>query len=68
MVGLIYILWAITSLLSSTLSSSWDPRVIRGVNIGGWLLTEEWITPSLYDSTDAADEWHLCNELGQSVV
>nr|XP_019008690.1 uncharacterized protein I206_06372 [Kwoniella pini CBS 10737]OCF47471.1 hypothetical protein I206_06372 [Kwoniella pini CBS 10737] len=38
--------------------------VIRGVNLGGWLLTEEWITPSLY-TDDAADEWHLCEELGK---
>ncbi|WWC59257.1 uncharacterized protein I303_101807 [Kwoniella dejecticola CBS 10117] len=38
--------------------------VIRGVNLGGWLLTEEWITPSLY-TNDAADEWHLCAELGK---
>ncbi|WWC87111.1 uncharacterized protein L201_001997 [Kwoniella dendrophila CBS 6074] len=38
--------------------------VIRGVNLGGWLLTEEWITPSVYTS-DAADEWHLCLDLGK---
>lgn len=31
----------------------------------GWLVTERWITPSLYDSTSADDEWHLCNELGK---
>ncbi|TKA70687.1 hypothetical protein B0A55_07004 [Friedmanniomyces simplex] len=24
------------------------------------------ITPSVYDSTSAADEWHLCNELGKA--
>ncbi|TKA47647.1 hypothetical protein B0A54_02021 [Friedmanniomyces endolithicus] len=45
-----------------TLGSS-EP--IRGVNLGGWLVTEQWITPSIYDSTSAADEWHLCNELGK---
>ncbi|WVR04483.1 hypothetical protein IAU60_001486 [Kwoniella sp. DSM 27419] len=38
--------------------------VIRGVNLGGWLLTEQWITPSLYNG-DAADEWHLCTQLGK---
>nr|XP_019047390.1 hypothetical protein I302_04003 [Kwoniella bestiolae CBS 10118]OCF26320.1 hypothetical protein I302_04003 [Kwoniella bestiolae CBS 10118] len=38
--------------------------VIRGVNLGGWLLTEEWITPSIY-TDDAADEYHLCAELGK---
>ncbi|KAK3075754.1 hypothetical protein LTR53_000692 [Teratosphaeriaceae sp. CCFEE 6253] len=38
---------------------------VRGVNLGGWLVTEQWITPSVYDSTSAGDEWHLCNELGK---
>ncbi|KAK5707246.1 hypothetical protein LTR17_020879 [Elasticomyces elasticus] len=38
---------------------------IRGVNLGGWLVTEQWITPSVYDSSSANDEWHLCNELGK---
>ncbi|KAK4547969.1 hypothetical protein LTR36_010688 [Oleoguttula mirabilis] len=40
------------------------PDVVRGVNLGGWLVSEEWITPSLYQSTGASDEWHLCNTLG----
>ncbi|EJD00408.1 exo-beta-1,3-glucanase [Fomitiporia mediterranea MF3/22] len=33
---------------------------IYGVNIGGWLLLEPWITPSLFDNTgnpDIIDEW-----------
>ncbi|THH03953.1 hypothetical protein EW145_g5870 [Phellinidium pouzarii] len=33
---------------------------VRGVNIGGWLVLEPWITPSLFDNTgnDAiVDEW-----------
>lgn len=41
-----------------------SPDAIRGVNIGGWLVSEEWITPSVYEKTDANDEWHLCNEIG----
>lgn len=39
---------------------------IRGVNLGGWLLSEPWLTPSLYDSTSADDEWHLCAALGKA--
>ncbi|KAI9635807.1 glycoside hydrolase superfamily [Dioszegia hungarica] len=39
---------------------------IRGVNLGGWLLTERWITPSVYRGTGAYDEWHLCASLGRS--
>nr|POE90033.1 putative glucan 1,3-beta-glucosidase a [Quercus suber] len=39
---------------------------IRGVNLGGWLVTEQWITPSLYSNApDADDEWHLCQQLGR---
>ncbi|WVQ69045.1 uncharacterized protein L199_007257 [Kwoniella botswanensis] len=39
-------------------------EVIRGVNLGGWLLTEEWITPSIY-TNGAEDEYHLCAGLGK---
>ncbi|KAJ5911584.1 glucan 1-3-beta-glucosidase A [Penicillium subrubescens] len=39
---------------------------VRGVNIGGWLVLEPWITPSVFDNVgDAAvDEWSLCATLG----
>ncbi|KAH7930933.1 glycoside hydrolase family 5 protein [Leucogyrophana mollusca] len=33
---------------------------VRGVNLGGWLVLEPWITPSLFDNTgntDIVDEW-----------
>jgi len=33
---------------------------VRGVNLGGWLVIEPWITPSLFDGTgnpDIIDEW-----------
>lgn len=30
---------------------------LRGVNLGGWLVLERWITPSLFTSTDAKDEY-----------
>ncbi|KAI7459442.1 hypothetical protein KC357_g9165 [Hortaea werneckii] len=39
--------------------------VVRGVNLGGWLVTEPWMTPSLFEDTDTEDEWHLCNQLGK---
>ncbi|RLV95768.1 Glucan 13-beta-glucosidase [Spathaspora sp. JA1] len=39
------------NITESTLSVYDDPMdKIYGVNIGGWLLTEPWITPSLYDN------------------
>ena len=40
-------------------SSLWF-AIVRGVNIGGWLIVEPWITPSLFDNTgndSIIDEW-----------
>ena len=30
---------------------------LRGVNLGGWLVLERWMTPSLFAGTDASDEY-----------
>ncbi|HMR72503.1 MAG TPA: cellulase family glycosylhydrolase [Candidatus Saccharibacteria bacterium] len=30
---------------------------LRGVNLAGWLVLEKWMTPSLFESTDAIDEY-----------
>ena len=38
--------------------------MIRGVNLGGWLLLERWITPSVFGDSQARDEFSLCSELG----
>ncbi|KAG9298614.1 hypothetical protein G9A89_012682 [Geosiphon pyriformis] len=43
---------------------------IRGVNLGGWLVLEPWITPSLFDqflntTTPAVDEWTFTEVLGR---
>ena len=32
---------------------------LRGVNLGGWLVLEKWITPSVFDGTNAQDEYSL---------
>lgn len=37
---------------------------VRGVNLGGWLVLEKWITPSLFTGTTAIDEHTLMQELG----
>lgn len=29
---------------------------LRGVNLGGWLVLEKWMTPRLFEGTDAVDE------------
>lgn len=38
---------------------------IRGVNLGGWLVLERWITPSLFQGTPATDEFTLMQSLGE---
>lgn len=30
---------------------------LRGVNLGGWLVLEKWMTPGLFAGTNAVDEW-----------
>lgn len=37
---------------------------VRGVNLGGWLVLERWITPSVFSGVSAKDEYGLCKELG----
>lgn len=37
---------------------------MHGVNLGGWLVLEKWITPSLFRGLKAPDEYSLCSELG----
>lgn len=32
-------------------------KALRGVNLGGWLLLEKWMTPTLFEGTDAIDEY-----------
>lgn len=33
---------------------------LTGVNLGGWLILEKWITPSLFGGMDAEDEYTFC--------
>lgn len=37
-------------------------RELRGVNLGGWLVLEPWITPSLFKQTTANDEYGFCQQ------
>jgi glucan 1,3-beta-glucosidase len=38
--------------------------VLRGVNLGSWLVLEKWMVPDVYGATDATDEYSLCLALG----
>ncbi|RPA80298.1 glycoside hydrolase [Ascobolus immersus RN42] len=50
--------------------------IYKGVNLGGWLVAEPWITPGIFDSAIdwnipgstnlAKDEWTLCTTLGKA--
>jgi glucan 1,3-beta-glucosidase len=37
-------------------------KPLKGVNLGGWLVLEKWITPSLFKGTDAIDEYTFCEQ------
>ena len=41
------------------------PKKLRGVNLGGWLVLEKWMTPSLFEGLEAVDETSFCVELGE---
>ncbi|KAI4194451.1 MAG: hypothetical protein LQ346_003679 [Caloplaca aetnensis] len=43
----------------------WGTTKVRGVNLGGWLLLEPWITPSIFQNLDGSivDEWTLCEKV-----
>ncbi|KIY69876.1 glycoside hydrolase family 5 protein [Cylindrobasidium torrendii FP15055 ss-10] len=52
----------------------WGQDIVRGVNIGGWLVTEPFICPDLYErwinKTDIAvvDEWTLALAMGDKLA
>lgn len=37
--------------------------MIKGVNLGNWLVLEKWMSPDLFDGTTAEDETSLCQQL-----
>lgn len=39
-------------------------QALRGVNLGGWLVLEKWITPYLFEGTDARDEYSFMQTKG----
>ena len=48
-----------------TSSATHAPVRLRGVNLGGWLVLEKWMTPSLFEGLSATDETTWCAELGR---
>lgn len=41
---------------------------IRGVNLGGWLVLEKWMTPSLFEGMDASDEYGYCTRASKAAM
>ena len=52
-------------LAANSTGQSGKGLILRGVNLGGWLVLEKWMVPKVYRGTDAADEYQLCNRLGK---
>ncbi|KAH9826331.1 putative Exo-beta-1,3-glucanase [Teratosphaeria destructans] len=50
----------------------WSSEIIRGVNLGGWLVLEPWITPSIFQpyplSEGIVDEYTLNQKLGNQTA
>ena len=36
---------------------------VKGVNFGNWLVLEKWMSPALFEGTDAEDEYNLAYQL-----
>lgn len=40
---------------------------IKGVNLGNWLVLEKWMSPSVFEGTEAEDEYYLPTQLSKEV-
>jgi len=62
-----FVALAILAGLGKAASNITEP--FRGVNLGGWLVLESWIKPSLYTSNGVKaglGEWGFCETLGKT--
>ena len=53
--------------MNQTIGEKVDKK-LRGVNLGGWLVLEKWMTPSLFEGLQARDETSYCVELGEKAA
>jgi hypothetical protein len=61
---------AAAAALAAAAGNSTSPAY-RGVNLGGWLVLESWIVPSLFANNGVADglgEWEFCQQLGPAAA
>lgn len=40
---------------------------VKGVNLGNWLVLEKWMCPSMFEGTQAEDEYYLARELPHEI-
>jgi glucan 1,3-beta-glucosidase len=40
-------------------------KAIRGINLGGWLIAERWMTPDLFKGVESSGEYELVRQLGR---
>jgi len=68
--GIVFLLLSVSVITTPSFIVAYPPpSVIRGVNLGGWLVLEPWITPSLFDpymnaTNPPLDEYTLTQMLG----
>lgn len=57
---------SVSTLEFTTASSTALPSTLRGANIGGWLVLEEWMTSDFFEGTSATDQWSFDETEGAS--
>ena len=64
--GKLALVLSIAAALSCASAWPYGEQPVRGVNLGGWLVLEKWITPSVFSGLPdwVNDEWQLCEYLG----
>ena len=51
---------------NKSMTKSTKSEFLTGVNLGGWLVLEKWMTPSLFKGTDAVDEFTFMQTAGSA--
>jgi aryl-phospho-beta-D-glucosidase BglC (GH1 family) len=63
-----YLLALLAACVQAGANPFWKSFKARGVNLGNWLILEEWMDPGYYQRTApgaVADEWSFCSTLGK---
>src|SRR4051794_9924661 len=60
--------FAVAVVISPVSAFTYGVDPIRGVNLGGWLILEKWMVPSMFQGLPdtVVDEWTFCKYLGKT--